>query len=180
MRLGTSASIRGRDVPVLWGAAWHGDRAGGRRSVAAGPDSARGTCGQCGPNLRRLPVSSSISTPRCRLRELADGPERAGDFRPLHARRHSGSVSPDRGTGAGAGLRPRLPIHGGRSRLPGPDQSYDPAFLDELRHFRFTGEILAMPEGRRLRRRAPAASDRALPRALLLESGLHAGDRPRR
>src|SRR5215203_3715127 len=26
-------------------------------------------------------------------------------------------------------------------------KSYDPAFLDELRHFRFTGEILAMPEG---------------------------------
>ena len=26
-------------------------------------------------------------------------------------------------------------------------KSYDPAFLDELRRFRFTGEILAMPRG---------------------------------
>ena len=89
------------------------------------------------------------------------------------ARRHSGSVSPDRGTGAGAGLRPRLPIHGGRSRLPGPDRIHDPAFLDELRHFRFTGEILAMSEG------TVAFADEPLLRvtapfreALLLESGL--------
>src|ERR1044072_599499 len=26
-------------------------------------------------------------------------------------------------------------------------KSYDPAFLDELRRFRFSGDILAMPEG---------------------------------
>src|SRR5215208_2069130 len=52
-------------------------------------------------------------------------------------------------------------------------KSYDPAFLDELRHFRFTGEILAMPEGTisfadepLLRVTAPFRE------ALLLESGL--------
>ncbi len=52
-------------------------------------------------------------------------------------------------------------------------KSYDPAFLDELRHFRFTGEILAMPEG------TIAFADEPLLRvtapfreALLLESGL--------
>ncbi len=50
---------------------------------------------------------------------------------------------------------------------------YDPAFLDELRHFRFTGEILAMPEG------TVAFADEPLLRvtapyreALILESGL--------
>ncbi|MGH2618430.1 MAG: nicotinate phosphoribosyltransferase, partial [Thermomicrobiales bacterium] len=50
---------------------------------------------------------------------------------------------------------------------------YAPAFLDELRHFRFTGEILAMPEG------TVAFADEPLVRvtapfreALLLESGL--------
>src|SRR5215213_7630049 len=50
---------------------------------------------------------------------------------------------------------------------------YDPAFLDELRRFRFTGEILAMPEG------TIAFADEPLLRvtasfreALLLESGL--------
>src|ERR671916_2476397 len=50
---------------------------------------------------------------------------------------------------------------------------YDPAFLDELRRFRFTGEILAMPEG------TVAFADEPLLRvtapfreALLLESGL--------
>jgi nicotinate phosphoribosyltransferase len=52
-------------------------------------------------------------------------------------------------------------------------KSYDPAFLDELRHFRFTGEILAMSEGTvtfadepLLRVTAPFRE------ALLLESGL--------
>jgi len=52
-------------------------------------------------------------------------------------------------------------------------KSYDPAFLDELRRFRFTGEILAMPEG------TIAFADEPLLRvtapfreALLLESGL--------
>src|SRR5215208_1521802 len=52
-------------------------------------------------------------------------------------------------------------------------RSYDPAFLDELRRFRFTGEILAMPEG------TVAFADEPLLRvtapfreALLLESGL--------
>src|ERR687893_58451 len=52
-------------------------------------------------------------------------------------------------------------------------KSYDPAFLDELRHVRFTGEILAMPEG------TIAFADEPLLRvtapfreALLLESGL--------
>jgi nicotinate phosphoribosyltransferase len=52
-------------------------------------------------------------------------------------------------------------------------KSYDPAFLDELRHFRFTGEILAMPEG------TVAFADEPLLRvtapfreALLLESGI--------
>src|SRR5918994_1174650 len=52
-------------------------------------------------------------------------------------------------------------------------KSYDPAFLDELRRFRFTGEILAMPEG------TVAFADEPLLRvtapfreALLLESGL--------
>src|ERR687893_2861779 len=52
-------------------------------------------------------------------------------------------------------------------------KSYDPAFLDELRRFRFTGEILAMPEG------SVAFADEPLLRvtapfreALLLESGL--------
>jgi nicotinate phosphoribosyltransferase len=52
-------------------------------------------------------------------------------------------------------------------------KSYEPAFLDELRHFRFTGEILAMPEG------TIAFADEPLLRvtapfreALLLESGL--------
>jgi nicotinate phosphoribosyltransferase len=50
---------------------------------------------------------------------------------------------------------------------------YDPAFLDELRRFRFSGEILAMPEG------TVAFADEPLLRvtapfreALLLESGL--------
>ena len=52
-------------------------------------------------------------------------------------------------------------------------KSYDPAFLDELRRFRFTGDILAMPEG------TVAFADEPLLRvtapfreALLLESGL--------
>jgi nicotinate phosphoribosyltransferase len=52
-------------------------------------------------------------------------------------------------------------------------KAYDPAFLDELRRFRFTGEILAMPEG------TVAFADEPLLRvtapfreALLLESGL--------
>jgi nicotinate phosphoribosyltransferase len=52
-------------------------------------------------------------------------------------------------------------------------KSYEPAFLDELRRFRFTGEILAMPEG------TIAFADEPLLRvtapfreALLLESGL--------
>ena len=52
-------------------------------------------------------------------------------------------------------------------------KSYDPAFLDELRRFQFTGEILAMPEG------TVAFPDEPLLRvtapfreALLLESGL--------
>jgi nicotinate phosphoribosyltransferase len=52
-------------------------------------------------------------------------------------------------------------------------KSYDPAFLDELRRFRFTGEILAMSEG------TVAFADEPLLRvtapfreALLLESGL--------
>jgi nicotinate phosphoribosyltransferase len=52
-------------------------------------------------------------------------------------------------------------------------KSYDPAFLAELRRFRFTGEILAMPEG------TVAFADEPLLRvtapfreALLLESGL--------
>jgi nicotinate phosphoribosyltransferase len=52
-------------------------------------------------------------------------------------------------------------------------KSYDPEFLDELRRFRFTGEILAMPEG------TVAFADEPLLRvtapfreALLLESGL--------
>jgi nicotinate phosphoribosyltransferase len=52
-------------------------------------------------------------------------------------------------------------------------KAYDPAFLDELRHFRFTGEILAMAEG------TVAFADEPLLRvtapfreALLLESGL--------
>jgi nicotinate phosphoribosyltransferase len=52
-------------------------------------------------------------------------------------------------------------------------KGYDPAFLDELRHFRFSGEILAMPEG------TVAFADEPLVRvtapfreALLLESGL--------
>jgi nicotinate phosphoribosyltransferase len=52
-------------------------------------------------------------------------------------------------------------------------KSYDPAFLGELRHFQFTGEILAMPEG------TVAFADEPLLRvtapfreALLLESGL--------
>src|SRR5215212_4880711 len=52
-------------------------------------------------------------------------------------------------------------------------KSYEPAFLDELRRFRFTGEILAMPEG------TVAFADEPLLRvtapfreALLLESGL--------
>ncbi len=50
---------------------------------------------------------------------------------------------------------------------------YDPAFLDELRHFRFTGEIMAMAEG------TVAFADEPLLRvtapyreALILESGL--------
>jgi nicotinate phosphoribosyltransferase len=52
-------------------------------------------------------------------------------------------------------------------------KSYDPAFLDELRRFEFTGEILAMPEG------TVAFADEPLLRVtapfrevLLLESGL--------
>lgn len=52
-------------------------------------------------------------------------------------------------------------------------KGYDPAFLDELRHFRFSGEILAIPEGTiafpgesLLRVAAPFRE------ALLLESGL--------
>src|SRR3954465_2765482 len=52
-------------------------------------------------------------------------------------------------------------------------KGYDPAFLDELRHFRFSGEILAIPEGTiafpgesLLRVTAPFRE------ALLLESGL--------
>jgi nicotinate phosphoribosyltransferase len=52
-------------------------------------------------------------------------------------------------------------------------KGYDPAFLDELRHFRFSGDILAMPEG------TVAFADEPLVRvtapfreALLLESGL--------
>src|SRR5262245_60973313 len=52
-------------------------------------------------------------------------------------------------------------------------RDYDPAFLDALRHFRFSGEILAMPEG------SVAFPDEPLLRvsapfveALLIESGL--------
>ncbi|HLL51733.1 MAG TPA: nicotinate phosphoribosyltransferase [Thermomicrobiales bacterium] len=52
-------------------------------------------------------------------------------------------------------------------------RSYDPAFLEELRHFRFSGDILAMPEG------TVAFANEPLLRvtgpfreALLLESGL--------
>lgn len=52
-------------------------------------------------------------------------------------------------------------------------KGYDPGFLDELRHFRFSGDILAMPEG------TVAFADEPLLRvtapfreALLLESGL--------
>jgi nicotinate phosphoribosyltransferase len=52
-------------------------------------------------------------------------------------------------------------------------KGYDPGFLDELRHFRFSGDILAMPEG------TVAFADEPLVRvtapfreALLLESGL--------
>ncbi len=55
----------------------------------------------------------------------------------------------------------------------GRTKPYDPAFLDELRRFRFTGEILAVPEG------TVAFADEPLLRvtapfreALLLESGL--------
>src|SRR5215213_2585653 len=46
-------------------------------------------------------------SPRRRVRQLADGPERAGDIRPLHTfGAVRGTVSPDRGTRAGAELRP--------------------------------------------------------------------------
>jgi nicotinate phosphoribosyltransferase len=52
-------------------------------------------------------------------------------------------------------------------------KSYDPAFLDELRHFRFTGEVLAMPEGTVAFANEPLLRVTAPFReALLLESGL--------
>ena len=112
--------------------------------------------------------------PRCRLRELADRAERAGDVRPLHP---LGAI---RGAYLlTAGLEPALAFVRD-FRYTEEDlaylariKSYDPAFLDELRHFRFAGEILAMPEG------TVAFADEPLLRvtapfreALLLESGL--------
>src|SRR5215203_620904 len=52
-------------------------------------------------------------------------------------------------------------------------KSYDPAFLDELRRFRFTGDILAMPEGTVAFANEPLLRVTATFReALLLESGL--------
>jgi nicotinate phosphoribosyltransferase len=52
-------------------------------------------------------------------------------------------------------------------------KSYDPAFLDELRHFRFTGEVLAMSEGTVAFANEPLLRVTAPFReALLLESGL--------
>src|SRR5215216_4167039 len=52
-------------------------------------------------------------------------------------------------------------------------KSYEPAFLDELRHFRFTGEILAMPEGTVAFANEPLLRVTApFRQALLLESGL--------
>src|SRR5215212_7513351 len=46
-------------------------------------------------------------SPRRRVRQLADGAERAGDIRPLHPfSAVRGSVSRDRGSRAGTGLRP--------------------------------------------------------------------------
>src|SRR5215212_8353330 len=52
-------------------------------------------------------------------------------------------------------------------------KSYDPAFLEELRRFRFTGEILAMPEGTVAFANEPLLRVTAPFReALLLESGL--------
>jgi len=52
-------------------------------------------------------------------------------------------------------------------------KSYDPIFLDELRRFRFTGEILAMPEGTVAFANEPLLRVTAPFReALLLESGL--------
>ncbi len=52
-------------------------------------------------------------------------------------------------------------------------RDYDPAFLEELRHLRFTGEILAMPEGSVAFANEPLLRVTAPFReALLLESGL--------
>jgi nicotinate phosphoribosyltransferase len=52
-------------------------------------------------------------------------------------------------------------------------KSYDPAFIDELRHFRFTGEVLAMSEGTVAFANEPLLRVTAPFReALLLESGL--------
>jgi nicotinate phosphoribosyltransferase len=52
-------------------------------------------------------------------------------------------------------------------------KSYDPAFLDELRRFQFTGEVLAMPEGTVAFANEPLLRVTAPFReALLLESGL--------
>src|SRR5215210_2982203 len=52
-------------------------------------------------------------------------------------------------------------------------KSYDPAFLDELRHFRFTGEVLAMSEGTIAFANEPLLRVTAPFReVLLLESGL--------
>src|SRR5215213_1392702 len=105
-------------------------------------------------------------SPRRRVRQLADGPERAGDIRPLYTfGTVRGIVSPDRGTRAGADLRPRFPVHRGGPHLPGPDQvlrSDIPRRAAPLPvHRRDPGHARG---NRGLRQRAAAACDGAVPR----------------
>ena len=84
-----------------------------------------------------------------------------------------GSVSPDRGARAALAFVRDFRYTEEDLAYLTQIKSYDPAFLDELRRFRFTGEILAMSEG------TVAFADEPLLRvtapfreALLLESGL--------
>ena len=177
-RLGTgfpADAITGPGVPVLWGAGRHTDRAGDRRRVAAGPDSARGTCGRCGPNPQ---ATTGLLVDLYHL-DAAYVSWRTGQNAPATFDLYTRSAPFGGAYLLTAGLEPALAFVRD-FRYTEEDlaylariKSYDPAFLDELRRFRFTGEILAMPEG------TVAFADEPLLRvtapfreALLLESGL--------